>query len=382
MKNCLIALLLVFPGVDAFSRCGNPTGNVIAGTATNYNCHQYVRAALVKNWVNMSTGYPSNQSLIPGLSNSTIEADNDFIKVCDRSQAKLVSMNHNDHNADHSAIVLNGGFYSNDYGDFASTPGTGTPVYRHGHARTSTTACSHSFFTTTTSVIISGSSYISPGTIHTYTVTGLPSFMSVTWQPVPSHLQFISSTATSITVKGLSSGSGAIKLNLSTACSSFSPVKEKSVTVAADCNGTLNGNQLNTFNYVGYGSANTVEMNAPVWTWVKTSGTTSYWYTGSSGKYLYFAVPSGCVTFNAYNSSCNITRTFCASGSYSSSIQLAPMGEDVEYEVINIVTGKPEKSGLITDPGDTQAILEGLPAGFYVISVNGNRKKVVVSGSQ
>lgn len=380
MKNLLILLigvLLVMPDYSN-AQCTNPNGDVITGSLSNYNCHQYVRAALINNWVNLDDGTPNpiHESSIQGtVATGPIETDDNFIRVCSNEHAKAISTV----GFSHSAIVRTGGFVTNDLGYFASTPNTGSQVYRQGHARSFTPSCTHKLYSTTTGITISGPSSINLNATQVYTVVGLPSYATVSWQPLPGSLQLISSTATSITVKGIGSGSGSIQLKLNTSCmdgTDHRPIKSKAVTVMADCGGTLNGGSLYTFNTVGAGSANQVIMNASSWTWVKTSGNTSYWYTTSGGKNLFFAVPSGCATFNAYGSGCNLTMTFCAYGGYMMAQE--PATQSIDYKVLDIQSSKVVKEGTLSSSTDSDDPMAGLPAGFYVLVMNGQRKKMVI----
>ena len=379
MKKYTMILLFLFYTLAGYSQsCTNPTGSVISGTYTNYNCHQYVKAALVKGWVNMNSGYPSNQSSISNLSSATIETDNNFIRVCNNYEAKAISMNISQNNADHSAVVLNGGMYSYDYGNLASTPGFGSQVYTHGHARSFTNACSHKFYSTTSNVSISGPSSVSIGATATYTLSAPSNISADHWGVNTSYFDILSSNSTSVTVKAKSSaGSGYVKVYLRTSCMSsgeFKPSKQKTVSVIADCTGTLNGGALYTYNNVSSGASNTVAMNMSSWTWVKTSGSPSYWYTGSGGKYMYFSLSSGCATFNAYNSSCNLTFTFCAYGGYAMQYD----GEEqLEYHVHNLLTNQLARKGTAA-PADEPEMLKDLPAGLYVLSIGDTKKKVLI----
>lgn len=137
LKNLItIFLLLVTSIIDSFSQCNNGTGSDIYTKQSNYNCHQFVRAALIGNYVNFTTGIPiSNESQYTSLySTSTIAADQNFIRVCSSSNARAVVPVGN--GADHSSIIL-------DNGIFASTPNGSTDyIYTHQNPRTFTTACS------------------------------------------------------------------------------------------------------------------------------------------------------------------------------------------------------------------------------------------------
>jgi hypothetical protein len=381
MKKYVIYFAFVLAAYNGYSQCTNSSGTQFQSkSCTSYNCHQYVRAALIGGYVNMTTGVPSNECAFSSYSSGNISSgDNNFIRVCNNSEAQAIVPVGN--GADHSGIILSGGFPNGSgFGDFAATPNGSSALFRHGDPESFTTACTHQVYAVIANVIVSGPSGLNPGTSGTYTIN-LPSYITADanrWSVDPNFFTINSQNNTSITVtaKTGTGGTGYIRATLTTACvgAGFKPVKEKLVSVLADCGGTINGSQLNTFNTVSSGAANTVSMNASSFTWVKNSGNTNYWYTGSGGKFMYFSISSGCATFNAYGSGCNLTRTFCASGARQST----HLNNVSNFKVLDLHTGKVQSDGVLADPGDMSSITEKLPPGFYVIYVDGVRKKIVI----
>lgn len=141
MKKYILLLLILFISlIKIFGQCNNGTGSNIYTKQASYNCHQYVRAALIGNYVNLTTGVPvSNENQFTSLySTGTITTDQNFIRVCSSSDAKAVVPVGN--GADHSSIILNNGIFS-------STPNGSTQyIYTHQNPRTFTTACSEEYY--------------------------------------------------------------------------------------------------------------------------------------------------------------------------------------------------------------------------------------------
>jgi hypothetical protein len=101
--------------VESFGQCNNGTGSDIYTKQADYNCHQYVKAALIGGYVDLTAGKPtSNEGNYESLYTPyTIANDQNFIQVCSKSDANAVVPV--GQGADHSAIIRNNGI-------FASTP--------------------------------------------------------------------------------------------------------------------------------------------------------------------------------------------------------------------------------------------------------------------
>ncbi|HET7178520.1 MAG TPA: hypothetical protein VFI14_02290, partial [Chryseosolibacter sp.] len=104
---------------------------------------------------------------------------------------------------------------------------------------------------------------------------------------------------------------------------------------------------------------NQVAMHLSSWTWVKTSGNAT-WSTSNGGQDMTFTISSGCSTFNAYNASCNLTFTFCKGSSYSS------------VTVIDMRTLRVINEGIGDDMVEVNTLLNELPAGTYIIKIDGS----------
>lgn len=329
-----------------------------------------LRAALIGNCVNLTTGVPvSNENQFTSLySTGTITTDQNFIRVCSSSDAKAVVPVGN--GADHSSIILNNGIFS-------STPNGSTQyIYTHQNPRTFTTAYSEEYYAPIPQIIISGASAVNQGTQFTLTLTNngqpFPSFIqlsSTNWRinEAGNYFTEITSlrTATSITlIANTLTGNPVVRYKLLTGCNGDNFFRVKTVQIMPNCTGTLNGGALNTFNMVPTGP-NQVVMYLSSWTWVRTSGTAS-WSTSNGGKNMTFTISSGCSTFNAYNASCNLTFTFCKGSSFSS------------YTVMDMKTMKVIKEGT-GECVDINTILAELPVGSYVINVDGNTTRYIKS---
>jgi hypothetical protein len=358
------------------SNCQNGTSNDIILANTPFNCHQYVKAALLGNswdpYVDLSNGnlIKSASSIDNDFTTGAIELDSRFVRVCTKAQARIVEMNHALNNADHSALILNGGMSSCQSGYFASTPGSGSNLTRHGNPRLGTDACSFQLYAVTPSAPISWTPMSLGGsTTLTVNVSNIPGYLHWEWiLPLPSFMTLNSGTATStslnVTMNNFGSGQIGIKIWSDCGSSSISAngLGKRMVTVNfnPDCSGTINGSQLNTFNTV-CPVANNVNMNYGLsWTWVKTQGNPSSWSIGGSphGDQLNFSLSSGCVTFNGWNAYCNITRTFCKSSCFMSMMTELP--PEYDYEVISLTKSGTVKRGKVESEDDTESMLEGI----------------------
>lgn len=399
MKKQILLLTFFFLNVNLFSQsCLNPGDDGILDYTTSYNCHQYVRAALLgTNQVYLTSGEPYSGASIGSFNSTKIKNSDDFIRVFNQSYAQAFSME----NYDHSVLVLDGGFYTTTIGDFASTPGVGSYLYKHSHVAYSTGDCDYRMFATTKDYSITGSTYtVNEGATATFYLTdnspnNLSSLLSsVTWSVNTSYLEIVSFNSSSITVRG-KCGSGvsgaktayihAELTNSGMTGSDYKPVIKRDITVncVASCTGTLNGGYLYTFNTIQANTDYDVLMDEGSWTWVKTSGTTNYWYSSLSGKKLEFSVPSGCVTFNGYNSNCNITLTFCAYGGFymQGLPNLNNTGPEavnsIDYSIVSMSSGKVVRSGCVAAV-DQAELIKGLDPGLYVLNINGDKKKILV----
>lgn len=371
MKKYLTLSIVIwlFSNFLLFDDCDYPPVNYLYTKQASYYCHQYTKAALIKGWVNLATGVPTgNESSFVNITGN-IHDDLDFIEVCSISDAGAVLPCPGGDPAYHSAIKLNNGL-------FASTPVASDPnIYTHQSQTAFTTACPENvrYFAAIPNVMISGSSGVNQGMNITLTLTNngqsFPSYVELNankWSFNSTYFMVApntTTTSTQITLQAKNvAGTSDVTYNLTTACSgSGNHMETKSVQVVPNCTGTLNGGQLNTFNSVP-GGPNYVVMALSSWTWVKTSGTASYSVT-NGGKNMTFTLSSGCSTFNAYNSSCNLTLIFCKSSSFSS------------FSVVDMKTLKVVKEGTIEDTAEPSTVLEGLPVGTYVVKANGKSTK-------
>jgi hypothetical protein len=80
-----------------------------------------------------------------------------------------------------------------------------------------------------------------------------------------------------------------------------------------------------------------------------------------------FTISSGCATFNAYNASCNVNLTFCKTSSQSS------------YRIVDAKTLKVVEEGTFEGLVKTSKHLSELPAGSYIITLDGNSTSVMSS---
>ncbi len=354
--------------------CGNQNYTSIISTSAPYNCHQYVRAAVVKGWVNMSSGQPtvSNSSIL-GLPSSKIKNDEKWIQVSSSNADAVVPEGGG---TDHSAVLLNGGwnYVHGGVGDFASTPSAGSYLYKHSHATYSTTTCDFDMYAYMPNFAKSGSTAtMIDGQTRTFSITGLPSFVSLDWEEGP-YLDVIgSSTGSSFKVKancGASSSSTWVKGKLSTDCITKEFVWNFTLSC---CSGTINNSTLYTVNSVSQYS-NQVIMDSYPRSWIKTSGNVVSWSTAQSGRILNFNINQGSsVSFST--NGCNLTfyRSYGGWG-FMRSDNLGSK-TDHSIEVYDMVSQTRQKLvGSFTE----EDVIMSLDPGLYVISINGKKKKVFV----
>ncbi len=305
----------------------NNGGPVYPKTGT-YNCHQYVRGALVLGQVNLTTGEPqavdfanSQPGGVPAQSQFTIQGDPNFIRVCSPADAKAVA--HLPTGTDHSTLMINGAYAY-------SFPG-GTHIYTHFSPLNYSGACDYEYYAAIPDVQIQGP--VKEGNNYRFTLQNKSNYSfiltdNLRWSYPTASFNLVDRTDTQlvITPKAGVSGNFSVSASLKTTANtgscnlgvngiepatSYVPTRTKSFTVSPDCAGTLDNGPLYTFNTVTRNVQHKVVMNANSWTWVKTSGNAT-WYTAAGGKEMYFNISSGSATFNAYGSGCNITVTFYA----------------------------------------------------------------------
>jgi hypothetical protein len=370
MKYLFIFLLVFTSTRESLGQCQYRSGSPIHTKQASYFCHQYVKAALLGNWVDMATGIPTHPENNFLSYSGEIATDPNFIRVCSINDAKAIVPAPFGNTAYHSAIKLNNGI-------FASTPDASDPnIYTHQSATAFTTACPQDvqYFAAIPHIMVSGALAVNPGTQFTLTLTNngqpFPSFIQLSnnsWRinETGNYFTEVSRTATSITlIANCLPGFSEVKYRLVTGCNGDNFFRTKTIQILPTCSGTLNGGALNTFNVVPTGP-NQVVMCLSSWTWVRTSGTAS-WSTSNGGKNMTFTINSGCSTFNAYNANCNLTLTFCKGSSFSA------------YTVMDMKTLKVIKEGTV-ESADINALLSELPPGSYIINLDGNTTRYVKS---
>lgn len=305
--------------------CTPMSGSGVYPKTGNYNCHEYVRAALTgNNLVDLATGEPDPVDF-SYYSHTTIQADPNFIRVCSSSHAEAIA--HLPQSKDHSALKV-GTIYAYSY------PGSGD-IYRSASALNYGTACDYEYFASIEDISISGP--VITGNQYKFTLQNKSNHSYITtdasrWSYdntkfteygtttdtqiilVPnSGVQgdFTVSATLNTSATDNPTGSCATGVNGIETATTYTPTRSNNFTVtpAVDCSGTLDGGSLYTFNYVTKFTQHNVAMNQGSWTWVKTSGSAS-WSTSNGGQNMSFTITSGSVTFNAYKSGCNRTITF------------------------------------------------------------------------
>lgn len=290
------------------------------GTATwlknsSYNCHGYVRGALIGHLTNAS-GMPNPGAVFTAA--STIQNDPNFIRVCSKGDAQAlaqlpISM-------DHSALII-GSTYP------YATPGPGY-VWVTGMPLHYGTACDYEYYAAIPDVVVTGP--VKSGNNYTFTLNKAGhSFITVDagrWT-IPAGFTVVgSATDTQVTITpNANTGAGTYYVTASIKTSALNgsclkgvngienatnyvPTRTGQVTLVPNCTGTLDGGTLSTVNSVTYGTHQVV-MNAYPLTWVKTSGTAT-WYTGDSGHTVSITLTSGSASFHVYGSGCDMNYTF------------------------------------------------------------------------
>lgn len=361
MKNLvIISFLVFFCTFNMEGQCFYYQKN------PDFNCHQYVRGC-VTGLVNMDDQIPL--TALNGLLSSNINSSYDFIKVCNALQSDAASQI----NSDHSSFRAN---YSG-YGWWA-TPGYGSNLLCSGTECVGNSnggsGCSVDYFAYIGDVYIPESTqYLVPGNVYTFTLENLPiavSISNVTFVS-PGCAELVSISSSSFEIKPIIAGCEfTINVELVSQCSgSNSKIIKKNCSVyGSPCSGKINTSNLYTYNVVNQ-SNNVVSMNFDGWTWTKVSGSANF-STSNNGKTLNFNLPSGCVTFKATKSGCgNLNFTFCRQSTGNRPHIL----HEEKVEVYDIYTGKIVKS--MDVKVEIEDVLSGLPAGPYVIVINGIPKK-------
>jgi hypothetical protein len=304
--------------------CTATTGSPKYAKTGGYNCHQYVRAALVNNKVDLSTGQPQAIDF-SNLASTTIQTDANFIRVCEQANADAIA--HID--GDHSALRINGRYYY-------SYPG-GTHIWESISALNYGTACDFEYYAAIPDVTITGPVITNGNYKFTLANRGLHSYIlsdASRWTYPTTRFTKVSQTDTELIIKPLSGvwGNQTVSATINTSATQSTsscakggqgiltatrnvPVRNHSFYVSPDCGGTIDPNtltatSLNTVNSVKAGTHKVV-MNSSNFTWVRTGGMASY-TTTNSGKEMTFTLSSGSVTFNVYGSGCNLNVTFYA----------------------------------------------------------------------
>jgi hypothetical protein len=304
------------------SGCTPNHGSGVYLKENDYNCHQYVRAALLEGKVNLTTGEPSTGNFT-GYDNYSIQSDSRFIRVCNASDASAVAIAHLPGGMDHSALKL-----PVEYA--YSYPGS-QKVYKGGSALHYTTACDYEYFAAIPSVYVSGPVQVWNGYKFTLENKSLYPFLiadNTRWSiSDPAKFTEVSETDTEYIIAPIGCASGTYTViakihsnatKTGSACTygvngiepatTFVPTKTNAFSIPIDCSGTLDGGSLNTVNFVSRGTHQVVMKICPL-TWVKTSGTAT-WSTSNSGKNMTFTINGGSVSFNVYGLGCNRNVTF------------------------------------------------------------------------
>lgn len=290
------------------------------GTATwlknsSYNCHGYVRGALI-NHRTAANGMPN--AVAAFSVGNTIQNDPNFIRVCSKSDAQALAQL--PIGMDHSALVI-GSTYT------YATPGPGY-VWVTGMPLHYGTPCDYEYYAAIPDVTITGP--VKSGNNYTFTLNKANhAFITVDagrWT-CPTGFSFVGTpTDTQATITpNANTGAGTYSITASIKTSALTgsclkgvngienatnyiPTRTGQVTLAPNCTGTLDGGALNTVNSVTYGTHQVV-MNVYPLTWVKTSGTAT-WFTGDSGHTVSITLTSGSASFHVYGSGCDMNYTF------------------------------------------------------------------------
>jgi len=369
----------------------------------NYNCHQYVRAALLGDGlVNPINGEPTGSSssfsdtdIFP---TSDIATDSSFVRVCGNRYAEAISFT----TSDHSALILG----TSSGREYASTPGPDSPLYRHGCATQEAGPLnqnSHNYNFYAVMPQIGGDEardILGDGSRATYEVENPGFIQSITWSLSNTNYATITSSNNSFSIDIQSSCASATTVNNKFTIEAkvrivgtnemITLYKEVTVQCYNLCSGKLNGGQLYTFSSVSSNVNNTVIMNRNGWNWSKTSGSTNYWYTRNGGKEFYFSIPSGCASFTAIRSGCGtLNFTFCGYGGYYSIVadgtsngQVGSNDDgrleeptDITPFTVYDLSGRLVREDFLGNYVDP---MEGLLPGIYILSIYETQQKIMI----
>ena len=304
------------------TNCQPVTGNGTHNKTGDYNCHEFIRGALIEDKVNLYNGKPQDVDF-SDLSHTTIQEDPNFIRLCAADDAEAIA--HLPSNRDHSALILGNGSFAYSYpsGDY---------VYTSISALNYGTACDYEYFASIEDIELIGP--VISGNNYTFTLQNLNNHSYIlhnpnrwTYDTTDFDCQGMSNNQLTISLKPGRAGNYTVSAILNTSATknpsgncvtgvenkvtatTYTPTRSKSFTVGPDCGGTFNGGILQTVNYISSNTSYQAIMNESGWSWTKTSGNAS-WNTTGSGKYLNFSVPYGSATFRASKAGCytrNIT---------------------------------------------------------------------------
>lgn len=305
--------------------CTPMSGSAAYSKTGSYNCHEYVRAALLRDdWVDQY-GEPDAIDFAPYYSSSTIQSDPNFIRLCSSSYAEAIA--HLPQSKDHSALMVTGNVYAYSF------PGPGD-IYKSASALNYGTACDYEYFASIEDIQITGPTIANNK--YTFTLTNKSNHPYIltdasrwTYDTSKFTLDYSSDTQLVLIPNTGISGSHSVSAVLNTnatdnptgACatgvngyetaSTYTPTRSRVFTVLSSCDGELDGSSLYTFNYVSSGVQHHVQMAASNWSWTKTSGNAT-WSTANYGQDMYFTLSYGSVTFSATRPGCNRTISFYA----------------------------------------------------------------------
>lgn len=376
---------------DPVNTYANPANGTYADKGyRKINCHAYVRTALLNNGVDLNTGkYKSFPNL--STNGSWISDDDRFVKVCNPEYAQAISFSGLNGGLDHSSLVLHSAPYAPL--TFASVAGYNSSVVTHGQAGVNTSGTGvirYNYYAVLPKFINDNNNNLGANSSRTYTLEYKGYVESINWSVTnPSSLSITAADNRSVTVKATcGSGSGnyelIAKLRIKGSPSGEYAYVKKTITV--DCptstsscfNNTLDNNNLNTFNYVSAGNEHKILMELS-WSWNKSWGSTSSWYTKNGGREMYFTLPYGGATFTATNGSCGThTYTFYASGGYYKST--ADVKGHTPFKVYSLITGRIVRTGFLEDYNG-KSPLKLLPNGFYVLHIHDTKQKIYVNNN-
>lgn len=324
MKKALLSFCLFFTlGWSLLSaQCtipaaGDWSSGIFVTSQYNYvNCHRYIRTALLNGEIDMNTGdFVSFPDIHPD--SYSIASDDRFVIVCGLNDAEAICFTHLPGQPDHSALVLNPGIITGALGSFASTPGPGSSVYRHGEASIGSGGGTlMNYFAVMPEM--NGSSTISSGSTEQYCLDYKGYIENVSWS-VNGNAQISgSSSGFCVNLTATCPGGGTITLTATITVETTGETREITKEITLDCplenpcnTNTIDGGPLYTFNYISPFVTHTIQMGTG-WSWSISSGSPSVFQVLNGGQTVRLAISRGCVVLNAYNPSCGFrTYIFC-----------------------------------------------------------------------